>query len=174
MKKVTCFSAVAALVFTVVAGSALANQTTVSGGYAQSDYQGVVNKAKGLNLKLYQEWDDSPLGAIGSFTHTEKSGFGGAPGYNKMQYNSIAVGPAYRISDWASVYGLLGVGHGRFSNNSLKDGNDKRSNSDYGVTYGAGLQFNPMQNVALDFSYEKSRIRSVDIGTFVVGAGYTF
>ncbi len=37
--------------------------------------------------------------------------------------------------------------------------------SDYGFSYGAGLQFNPMENVALDFSYEQSRIRSVDVGT---------
>jgi opacity protein-like surface antigen len=30
--------------------------------------------------------------------------------------------------------------------------------SDYGFSYGAGLQFNPIENVALDFSYEQSRI----------------
>lgn len=37
--------------------------------------------------------------------------------------------------------------------------------SDYGFSYGAGLQFNPIENVALDFSYEQSRIRNVDVGT---------
>jgi outer membrane protein X len=31
-----------------------------------------------------------------------------------------------------------------------------------------------MQNVALDVSYEQSRIRSVDIGTWIAGVGYTF
>ncbi len=37
--------------------------------------------------------------------------------------------------------------------------------SDYGFSYGAGMQFNPIENVALDFSYEQSRIRNVDVGT---------
>ncbi|HHD2623197.1 Ail/Lom family outer membrane beta-barrel protein, partial [Escherichia coli] len=44
----------------------------------------------------------------------------------------------------------------------------------YGFSYGAGLQFNPMENVALDFSYEQSRIRSVDVGTWIAGVGYRF
>ncbi|WP_016605120.1 Ail/Lom family outer membrane beta-barrel protein, partial [Yersinia pestis] len=51
---------------------------------------------------------------------------------------------------------------------------DKHSTSDYGFTYGAGLQFNPAENVALDVSYEQSRIRNVDVGTWVAGVGYTF
>ncbi len=37
--------------------------------------------------------------------------------------------------------------------------------SDYGFSYGAGMQFNPIENVALDFSHEQSRIRNVDVGT---------
>lgn len=53
-------------------------------------------------------------------------------------------------------------------------GGDVRLTSDYGFSYGAGLQFNPMENVALDFSYEQSRIRSVDVGTWIAGVGYRF
>ncbi|MDU5618453.1 MAG: Ail/Lom family outer membrane beta-barrel protein [Klebsiella michiganensis] len=45
---------------------------------------------------------------------------------------------------------------------------------DYGFSYGAGLQFNPIENVALDFSYEQSRIRNVDVGTWIAGVGYRF
>ncbi len=57
----------------VTAGSAFAGQSTVSGGYAQSDYQGVANKSSGFNLKYRYEWSDSQLGYITSFTHTEKA-----------------------------------------------------------------------------------------------------
>jgi outer membrane protein X len=46
--------------------------------------------------------------------------------------------------------------------------------SDYGFSYGAGMQFNPIENVALDFSYEQSRIRNVDVGTWIAGVGYRF
>ena len=47
-------------------------QSTVSAGYAQSDYQGVANKANGFNLKYRYEDGSNPLGWIGSFTYTEK------------------------------------------------------------------------------------------------------
>ncbi|CQR22773.1 outer membrane protein X [Yersinia enterocolitica] len=66
------------------------------------------------------------------------------------------------------------MGYGRFSQNYPTSASDKNSTSDYGFTYGAGMQFNPMQNVALDVSYEQSRIRNVDVGTWVAGVGYTF
>ena len=47
-------------------------QSTVTGGYAQSDMQGVANKANGFNLKYRYEDGSNPLGWIGSFTYTEK------------------------------------------------------------------------------------------------------
>ncbi|AJI96167.1 outer membrane protein X [Yersinia ruckeri] len=174
MKKIACLSAVAACVLAVSVGSAFAGESTVTGGYAQSDLQGVANKASGFNLKYRYEWSDSQLGAIGSFTHTEKSSFGDKDSvYNKAQYNAITAGPAYRINDWASVYGVVGVSYGRFTQNGLASDN-KASSSDYGLAYGAGVQLNPIKNVALDFSYEQSRIRSVDVGTWIAGVGYTF
>ena len=169
MKKIACLSALAA-VLAVSAGTAVAATSTVTGGYAQSDYQGVMNKANGFNLKYRYEQDNNPLGVIGSFTYTEKDrSENGA--YNKGQYYGITAGPAYRLNDWASIYGVIGLGYGKAQGNQFPN-ND--STSDYGFSYGAGLQFNPIENVALDFSYEQSRIRSVDVGTWIVGAGYRF
>ena len=172
MKKIACLSAVAACVLAVTAGTAFAGQSTVTGGYAQGDFQGVANKADGFNLKYRYEFDNNPLGVIGSFTHLEKnrseSGF-----YKKSQYDSITAGPAYRFNDWASIYGVIGVGYGKNIDNAQAGGN-KGGNSDYGFTYGAGLQFNPIENVALDVGYEQSRIRSVDVGSWNVGVGYRF
>ena len=169
MKKIACLSALAA-VLAVSAGTAVAATSTVTGGYAQSDMQGVANKAGGFNLKYRYEADNNPLGVISSFTYTEKSDTQNGV-YTKGQYYGITAGPAYRLNDWASIYGVIGLGYGKAQGNQFPDNN---STSDYGFSYGAGLQFNPIENVALDFSYEQSRIRSVDVGTWIVGAGYRF
>ncbi len=170
MKKIACLSALAC-VLAVSAGSAMA-QSTITGGYAQSDYQGVVNKANGFNLKYRYEDGSNPLGWIGSFTYTEKDQTV-AGTYNKAQYYGITGGPAYRLNDWASIYGVVGVGYGKYQYNetSVRSTGD---NSDYGFSYGAGMQFNPMQNIAVDVGYEKSRIRNVDVGTWIAGVGYSF
>lgn len=172
MKKIACLSAVAACVLAVTAGTAFAGQSTVSAGYSQGDLQGVANKADGFNLKYRYEFDNNPLGVIGSFTHVEKNGSENGY-YGKSQYNSITAGPAYRFNDWASIYGVIGVGYGKNIDNA-QNGTDRNGNSDYGFTYGAGLQFNPIQDVALDVGYEQSRIRSVDVGIWSVGVGYRF
>ncbi|AHJ74628.1 MULTISPECIES: outer membrane protein OmpX [Kosakonia] len=170
MKKIACLSALAALL-AVSAGSAVAATSTVTGGYAQSDAQGIANKTNGFNLKYRYEQDNNPLGVIGSFTYTEKDRTESSV-YNKAQYYGITAGPAYRINDWASIYGVVGVGYGKFQ--QTVDTAKVSDTSDYGFSYGAGLQFNPMENVALDFSYEQSRIRSVDVGTWIAGVGYRF
>lgn len=169
MKKIACLSALAA-VLAVSAGTAVAATSTVTGGYAQSDMQGVMNKTNGFNLKYRYEQDNNPLGVIGSFTYTEKDRTENGA-YNKGQYYGITAGPAYRLNDWASIYG---VGYGKFQQTENQGLNRTASNSDYGFSYGAGLQFNPIQDVALDFSYEQSRIRNVDVGTWIAGVGYRF
>ncbi|AHF73121.1 outer membrane protein X [Candidatus Sodalis pierantonius str. SOPE] len=172
MKKIACLSALAC-VLAVAAGSATAGESTVSAGYAQGDLQGVANKANGFNLKYRYEWDnDQPLGVISSFTYIEKNRAESGD-YDKGQYYGFTAGPAWRINDWASLYGVVGLGYGKSISNA-QDGNRRGSSSDVGVAYGAGLQFNPMENVALDVSYEQSRIRSTDVGTWIAGVGYRF
>ena len=61
----------------------VAATSTVTGGYAQSDAQGQMNKMGGFNLKYRYEEDNSPLGVIGSFTYTEKSRTASSGDYNK-------------------------------------------------------------------------------------------
>ncbi|MCT4701308.1 outer membrane protein OmpX [Enterobacteriaceae bacterium H20N1] len=168
MKKIACLSALAC-VLAVSVGTATAATSTVTGGYAQSDMQGVANKTNGFNLK-YRYENDTPLGYIGSFTYTEKDRTEDGV-YNKGQYYGITAGPAYRLNDWASIYGVVGVGYGKFQ---TTDYPAKADTSDYGFSYGAGMQFNPIENVALDVSYEQSRIRNVDVGTWIAGVGYRF
>lgn len=170
MKKIACLSALACAL-TLSAGFASAATSTVTGGYAQGDMQGKVNKAKGFNVK-YRYENDTQLGYIGSLTAIEK-GQNRNGAHDKGQYYGITAGPALRLNDWVSAYGVVGVGYGKFetaTNGVLAH----HSSSDYGFSYGAGLQFNPVQDIALDVSYEQSRIRHVDVGTWIVGAGYSF
>ncbi|MCX8964631.1 outer membrane protein OmpX [Erwinia psidii] len=170
MKKIACLSALAC-VLALTAGSAMA-QSTVSGGYAQSDMQGVMNKANGFNLKYRYEDGSNPLGWIGSLTYTAKNN-SDVGVYNKAQYYGVTGGPAFRLNDWASIYGVVGIGYGKYQANSID--RNKSDNSDVGFSYGAGMQFNPgIENVALDVGYEQSRIRSVDVGTWIAGVGYSF
>ncbi|BDH46575.1 outer membrane protease [Salmonella enterica subsp. enterica serovar Choleraesuis] len=171
MKKIACLSALAC-VMALSAGTAVAGTATVSGGYAQGDMQGVGNKANGFNLKYRYEFDDNPLGVISSFTYIEKDQSRGGDSH-KAQYYGITAGPAYRLNDWASIYGVVGVGIGSWKNTNSERVHESTSN-DAGFSYGAGVQFNPIENVALDFSYEQSRIRSVDVGTWIAGVGYRF
>lgn len=174
MKKIACLSALAC-VMAFSTGSAFAGMATVTGGYAQGDMQGVANKANGFNLKYRYEFDDNnPLGVISSFTYIENDRTGSNSGlYYKGQYYGVTAGPAYRLTDWASVYGVIGIGYGKFQATSAFTPADYNT-SDVGFSYGAGLQFNPIENVALDFSYEQSRVRSVDVGTWIAGVGYRF
>lgn len=169
MKKIACLSALAC-VLTLSVGTASAVTSTVTGGYAQGDMKGEQNKAKGFNLK-YRYENESPLGYIGSFTYIEKHDTSNDV-YSKGQYYGFTGGPAYRINDWVSAYGVIGLGYGKFQ--TVKDAVEHHSDTGYGFSYGAGLQFNPMEHVALDFSYEQSRVHHTDVGTWVVGAGYSF
>ncbi len=113
MNKIARLSALAVVLAASVGTTAFAATSTVTGGYAQSDMQGKANKAGGFNLKYRYEQDNNPLGVIGSFTYTEKDNNSNGT-YNKGQYYGITAGPAYRLNDWASIYGVVGVGYGKF------------------------------------------------------------
>ena len=67
----------------------------------------------------------------------------------------------------------MGIGYGKYQQNSTVV-RDKSDTSDVGFSYGAGLQFNPVENFAVDVGYEQSRIRNVDVGTWIAGVGYSF
>ncbi|PPS58273.1 hypothetical protein CRX72_12155 [Pantoea sp. BRM17] len=58
------------------------------------------------------------------------------------------------MNDWASIYGVVGIGYGKFQQNESA-GQSKSDSSDVGIAYGAGMQFNPIENVALDVGYEQ-------------------
>lgn len=164
---------------------------TVSLGYANSKIQEMYN-LKGVNLKYRYEWD-SPVSVITSFTYmggSEKEA-GSDYGYwvndsNKSRYLSLSAGPAYRFNEFISFYGLVGVNVHKVINEETRTSRSNRSEieserSTYkhaGVMYGAGIQINPLENIAIDIGYEGSTLGGNDchysINGFNVGVGYRF
>ncbi len=110
-----------------------------------------MNKKGGFNLKYRYEEDNSPLGVIGLPLTRRKAVLQALVTTTKTSTTASLLVPADRLNDWASIYGVVGVGYGKFQTTEYPT--YKHDTSDYGFSYGAGLQFNPMENVALDFSY---------------------
>ncbi|AOV96176.1 virulence protein [Edwardsiella hoshinae] len=175
-----------------VAAPAMADTQTVSLGYAQAKVADFKN-ITGVNLKYRYEWD-SPLSLLTSFTYMSgsKSFEDNDPmDYSRvntnLKYYALAAGPAWRLSDSISVYGLLGVNinkatvssswrdvsFGGYSEGQLQD-----SRSKGGVMYGAGVQINPLANWSVDIGYEGSRAdlggSKHSINGFNLGIGYRF
>ncbi|VUC87486.1 Ail/OmpX-like protein [Salmonella sp. NCTC 11881] len=167
---------IAVLIVSVTGGLAQAAgvKNTVSLGYAYTDLGGALSgNARGLNLKYNAEDLNSGFGGMGSFTFTTadiQSYSGGKAG--DMDYSSFLVGPSYRFNEYLNAYVMAGLGHGHID--------DKRDNSGKktGFAYGAGVQINPVENIAINASYEYSRFSAYDskvnAGTWVLGVGYSF
>jgi len=154
------------------------NESTISVGYAQShvkfDGETLKEHPKGVNLK-YRYEIDSNWGVIGSFTYTHQDYnfyFNNRNvGNGDLDYYSLTAGPVYRFNDYISAYGLVGAAHGK---ESVDVYSEKYSESKTAVAYGAGLQINPVKNIAIDASYEYSKLDDVKVGTWMLGVGYRF
>lgn len=192
---------ISALLLTSVVLSPLAcaNNHTVTLGYAQSKLQDFKD-IKGANLKYRYEWD-SPLSVIGSLTYmTGKENYYDSEDVSrfyqnietydtvnsntKIKYYSLAAGPAYRVNSYFSVYGLVGVNYTKADSNATWKLNgvtyhkDDSSESATSLMYGAGIQINPIENIAIDLGYEGTRVKSGDysysVNGFNIGVGYRF
>ncbi|NHB86710.1 Ail/Lom family outer membrane beta-barrel protein [Photorhabdus tasmaniensis] len=155
-------------------------ESTISGGYAQShakmDGQKIDDNPKGFNLKYRYELDNN-FGVISSLTHTylgdDHYQGGRKEAESDMDYFSLMAGPTYRFNEYVSVYGMVGAAHGKVKYSDYV-GSMSGSKSKTSVSYGLGLQFNPMPNWTIDTSYEYSKLDDLKIGTWVVGVGYRF
>lgn len=172
---------------------ACANEHSVSLGYAQSKFQAFT--LKGLNFKYRNEWDSS-LSVITSLTalgHTSPSELAYEEKTTTMSavnakftYISLAVGPAYRINNFVSIYSLIGYNRSsvRFEGQSLnipteKIKNFKNDEHSHSMMYGAGIQINPLDNITVDLGYEGTKVKSTKdkkdaVNGFNIGVGVRF
>ncbi|MDC9589245.1 Ail/Lom family outer membrane beta-barrel protein [Xenorhabdus sp. XENO-10] len=170
-----------------------ADSQTVAVGYAQSKIQDIKN-IRGVNLHYRYEWD-SPVSIIGSFTYMKDNESGS--GHNEhgpwkanadLKYYSLMAGPAYRINDYISVYGLLGFAHSKVDvsesgtergrNGEIISHSVKLDNKSTDFAYGAGVDVNPIPNLSLYAGYEGSSLKGredrLNINGFNIGVGYRF
>ncbi|HDN4684898.1 TPA: Ail/Lom family outer membrane beta-barrel protein [Salmonella enterica subsp. enterica serovar Ball] len=170
--------AVAVLVMSVIGGVGAANaadyKNTVSLGYALTHMSGPVSgNAGGVNLKYNWEHLNSGFGVMGSVTYTSADVDYYGYRLGDVNYTSFLVGPSYRFNDYISTYVMLGGARGELEDNF------GHSDSKTSFAYGLGVQVNPVENFAINASYEHSKFSTqlggdIDTGTWVLGVGYSF
>lgn len=151
---------------------------TVSGGYAHSnvEYMGyeLDDDTGGFNLKYRIEFDEE-YGIIASYTKTDYERNGTYSGVDigaSLDYQSFMVGPTFRANDYFSAYLMIGASDGEAEVSVSSVGSAKETNSDF--AYGGGIQIDVTPNFIIDGSYEYSELDDVEVGTWVVGVGFSF
>lgn len=173
----------------LASAAALADIQTASIGYAQSRVAHVAD-IRGVNLKYSYQWDDAPVGLIGSFTWMtgdeelrEDTSYSSTKYKADFDYYSLAAGPVYAVNNFISVYGLLGVNINKvnehfYSSSASYSSSESDSFDKTSVMYGAGVQVNLTENLLVDVGYEGSKLKT-DVGNFKINGfnlsiGYRF
>ncbi|MCU9586022.1 Ail/Lom family outer membrane beta-barrel protein [Proteus mirabilis] len=151
---------------------------TVSIGYAKSklkvDEDLINDNLKGINLKYNHEVAND-WGVISSFSYAKNKNDGydhwGYAGTSKISYYSLTAGPSYRLNNYVSAYGLIGFG---YFHEDFHYYDEREKENKISMAYGLGVQVNPITNLAIDVSYEYSKLYDIDFTTWVVGIGYRF
>lgn len=183
MKNKTTLAAFIIAILLSSSAAYAAGDRTISLGYAQGDVRlGDGNRKdirldddlKGINVKYLHKLSEM-FGAIGSFTYTDLNydylNNNVKIGDASFDYYSLMVGPSVHFNEFFSMYALLGIGHGKAKASVLGYGKKEEQDS---LAYGVGMQFNPLNNIAIDASYEYAKLKNANIGTWVLGIGYRF
>ncbi|SFN88027.1 Ail/Lom family outer membrane beta-barrel protein [Xenorhabdus japonica] len=187
MKKILSTAAIVAglSILAFNANASNSNKNTISLGYAQSNGslknnleiyhndEKMKTNQHGLNLKYRYEFNEH-FGVIGSLTYTQyvhKYDFYGSLSKFEWKNTSLMAGPTYRFNNYISAYGLIGATYNKAGFSNVEDNNTQTRTS---LSYGAGLQFNPTPNWAVDASYSYTNLKYAKLGTWVLGVGYHF
>lgn len=174
--------------------AAQADTQSITAGYAQAKVQDFKN-INGVNLKYRYEWE-SALSLMTSFSYmsgSENYTYNAArdiiDNNTDVKYYSLAAGPAWRINELVSVYGLLGASYSKVKynynwknyqgGNTYEDmGRYSGKNDSTSLVYSAGVQINPVENMVIDLAYEGSNlddgVSDHSVNGFNIGVGYRF
>ncbi|WP_181460996.1 Ail/Lom family outer membrane beta-barrel protein [Vibrio diazotrophicus] len=177
MKILSMLAVVAAFGLSSFSVSSEEIKQTVSVGYASSSagfagYE-LDDVADGFNAKYRIEYTGE-YGLILSYTKTDYSEGGiynGTRANVSLEYSSFMAGPTFRANEYFSVYLLVGGVNGKAS---ASVSSVSATESETGLSYGGGLQINVTPSFSIDGSYEYVELNEVDVGTWVVGVGYSF
>ncbi|OCA55913.1 Ail/Lom family outer membrane beta-barrel protein [Photorhabdus namnaonensis] len=150
---------------------AQAEQNTASIGYAYVKPQDV-SALNGATLSYRYELDDQ-WGLLSSFTFAKGDDKETTKNYHSksdVKYYSLMAGPTYRINDYVSLYGQLGLSrinaksstHYRPSDDYRTGYIEKESVSKNTLGWGAGFIINPTTNTSITAGYEGSRFSIKD------------
>ncbi len=179
-----CAVILSAVVWLVAAGtpaSAAEHQSTLSAGYLQThtDMPGS-DDLKGINVKYRYEFTDT-LGLVTSFSYAnakdeQKTHYSDTRWHEDSVRNRSAyamAGVAYsRVSTFSGDY--LRVTDNKGKTHDVLTGSDDDRHSNTSLAWGAGVQFNPTESVAIDIAYEGSGSGDWRTDGFIVGVGYKF
>ncbi len=150
--------------------------------------------AEGVNVKYRYEADDA-WGVIGAVTYARGTpafsvtgitdrGVGYGDATARLEYLSLQAGPSYRFNEFFSTYVMAGVATTKYEGSAHLYGNDASGNafSWYGkdserktnLAYSVGLQFNPLEELAVDVSFEGSGFDSWKTSGINAGLGWSF
>lgn len=183
MKKVAILAAVASLLSANAFSYTYEYQPkeSITVGFSHSTVRFLGEKLDdnpmGFNLKYRKDFN-SEYGLITSFTYSgmdKNYSQGSLSGNLNLDYYSFMFGPTLRANDHFSVYGLVGVAHGKATVEiSSPLASASASDNETSIAYGAGLQIDVNENFTIDASFEYSKLNEVKAGTWVIGAGYRF
>lgn len=173
------------------------HQSTLSAGYlhARTNVPGS-DDLNGINVKYRYEFTDT-LGLVTSFSYagdknrqlTRYSDTRWHEDSVRNRWFSVMAGPSVRVNEWFSAYAMAGMAYSSvstFSGDYLRvtdnkgkthdvlTGSDDGRHSNTSLAWGAGVQFNPTESVAIDIAYEGSGSGDWRTDGFIVGVGYKF
>ncbi|HAW8758771.1 Ail/Lom family protein, partial [Escherichia coli] len=146
------------------------HQSTLSAGYlhVSTNVPGS-DELNGINVKYRYEFTDT-LGMVTSFSYAGDKNRQ-LTRYSDTRWFSVMAGPSVRVNELFSAYAMAGVSYSRvstFSGDYLQvtdnkgkthdvlTGSDDGRHSNTSLAWGAGVQFNPTESVAIDIAYEGS------------------
>ncbi|EJJ1031984.1 Ail/Lom family outer membrane beta-barrel protein [Escherichia coli] len=159
------------------------HQSTLSAGYlhVSTNVPGS-DDLNGINVKYRYEFTDT-LGMVTSFSYA------GDKNRQLTRYSDTRWHEDSVRNRWFSAYAMAGVAYSRvstFSGDYLRvtdnkgkthdvlTGSDDARHSNTSLAWGAGVQFNPTESVAVDVAYEGSGSGDWRTDGFIVGVGYKF
>lgn len=184
MKKMLVTSLIASGFMVSAQVQAQAGSQTVSLGYAHitpQDEKAMNGATLGYRYEFNDDW-----GVLGNFTFAKDNREETEDDAKvDFKYYSLMAGPTYRINDYISLYGQLGLAHFKAKFDATYDTGESEhgSSSKTALGWGAGFIVNPIDNVAITVGYEGSRFSYTDFdgddgefstNGFNVSLGYQF